>query len=81
MYHFETKYGINQTLSPDHRVVYYSKKRPDKAQIITAEELKEKQNSGKFHGRFKTDFIYSGSGIDLTDVEINYARCYRRWNI
>ncbi len=70
MYHFETKYGINQTLSPDHRVVYYSKKRPDKAQIITAEELKEKQNSGKFHGRFKTDFIYSGAGIDLSDVEI-----------
>ncbi len=70
MYHFETKYGINQTLSPDHRVVYYSKKRPDNAQIITAEELKEKQNSGKFHGRFKTDFIYSGTGIDLTDIEI-----------
>ena len=27
MYHFETKYGINQTLSPEHRVIYYERKK------------------------------------------------------
>ena len=70
MYHFETKYGINQTLSPEHRVIYYTRKQPTVPKMISAEELKEKQNNGKFHGRFKTDFCFNGDGINLTDTEI-----------
>ena len=77
MYHFETKYGINQTLSPEHRVIYYERKKAkgkkywsDKACEISAEQLKELQNTGKFYGGFKTDFYYDGPGINLSDVEL-----------
>lgn len=77
MYHFETKYGIDQTLSPEHRVVYYNRKKKNgkkywdsEPHIILAKDLAELQNSGKFYGGFKTDFVYDGEGIDLTDAEI-----------
>lgn len=77
MYHFETKYGINQTLSPEHRVLYYKKKRVNGRKVwqedvceISAQELAELQNSGHFYGGFKTDFIYDGKGIHLSDIEI-----------
>lgn len=77
MYHFETKYGINQTLSPEHRVIYYERKKAkgkkywsNKACEISAEQLKELQNTGKFYGGFKTDFYYDGPGINLSDVEL-----------
>lgn len=74
MYHFETKYGIDQTLSEEHRVIYYSR-RPktntySEAKEMSAKELADMQNSGKFRGKFKTDFKYNGPGIELTDIEI-----------
>lgn len=74
MYHFETKYGINQTLSEEHRVIYYDKNTHSgnlsKAKEISALELMKKQNAGKFRGKFKTDFKFNGKGIDLSDIEI-----------
>ena len=77
MYHFETKYGINQTLSPEHRVLYYKRRKKNRkkywdseVQEISAEELKDLQNSGKFYGGFKTDFVYNGPGMNLSDVEL-----------
>ena len=74
MYHFETKYGINQTLSEEHRVIYYNRNTRtntySEAKEISMKELAELQNSGKFHGMFKTDFKYNGTGIDLSDIEI-----------
>lgn len=77
MYHFETKYGINQTLSPEHRVLYYKHIKKNGKKLwneqvfeMSAEELANLQNQGKFYGGFKTNFIYAGEGIDLTDAEI-----------
>lgn len=77
MYHFETKYGLDQTLSPEHRVLYYNKTHKNGKKIwsnvpniISAEELAKKQNSGHFYGGFKTSFKYNGNGIDLLDAEI-----------
>lgn len=75
MYHFETKYGINQTLSGDHRVIYKGKSHNNKIQSylseITMDELYNKHYSGNgFLGKFITTFDYSGNGIDLTDQEI-----------
>ena len=74
MYHFETKYGIDQTLSEEHRVIYY-KRYPrtntySPAMEMSAAELTALQNKGEFRGKFKTDFKYNGKGIDLTDNEI-----------
>lgn len=74
MYHFKTAWGIDQMLSPEHRVIYYMydhrKKVYRDAQEMSAEELYKIQTEGIFHGRFKTDFEYSGEGIDMSDEEI-----------
>lgn len=75
MYHFETSKGINQTLSPEHRVLYYNRDTHNggyhkEVQEVSAEELAVMQNAGKFRGKFKTDFMYDGPGIKLSDIEI-----------
>lgn len=74
MYHFETKYGIDQTLSGEHRVIYYKRHSRTNtyspAMEISATELAIMQNEGRFHGKFKTDFKYNGKGIELSDIEI-----------
>ena len=77
MYHFETRQGIDQTLSSEHRVLYKNKTHVNGKKVwantfkeISAEELKEKQNAGSFNGGFETSFSYSGRGLSLSDVEL-----------
>lgn len=75
MYHFETKYGLDQTLSPDHIMLIDHSTRQGKHwyTTITAEEFKNQQEKGLFnptYNKFPTTFNYSGKGIDLTDNEI-----------
>ena len=77
MYHFETKYGIDQTLSSEHRVLYVNKTHKNGKKVwsdniheMSAEEFKEKQNSGHFNGGFLTTFDYAGKGVPLSDAEI-----------
>lgn len=74
MYHFETKYGIDQTLSPEHRVIYYNRATKHEGfngpYEISAQEMIDKMNESSFHGKFRTTFGYSGPGIDLSDIEI-----------
>lgn len=77
MYHFETKYGIDQTLSAEHRVLFYTKTHKDGVKVISdrpkeisAKEMAALQNNGHFYGKFKTDFKYSGKGIDLSNNQI-----------
>lgn len=77
MYHFETRQGIDQTLSPEHRVLYANKTHLNGKKVwskkvceMSAEELKDKQNAGSFNGGFITSFKYNGKGIKLKDVEI-----------
>ena len=65
-YHFETKYGVNQTLSEDHILTYVSEKgklcHEPLANYLSREKL--------FYGRFITAFKASGKGIDMTDDEL-----------
>ena len=74
MYHFETSRGIDQTLSEEHRVIYYDRDTHNggfsEAKEMSAKELAQLQNIGKFRGKFKTDFRYNGKGINLSDIEI-----------
>lgn len=74
MYHFESTRGLDQTLSPEHRVLSYiyedGKMVP---KVMLAEELYEQQNAGKFHGRIKTDFSFDGKGMDISDEELMSA--------
>lgn len=69
-YHLETKYGLNQTLSDEHRVVYKDTNGELKeCTILDIKNLQENTKSG-FRGKFITTFNYGGCGIDLTDAEI-----------
>ena len=65
-----TKNGkVNQCLSDDHRMIYFTKK-TDVPHEINFKEFKEdiyKDNKEKL---IKTSFDYEGKGIDLTDDEI-----------
>ena len=75
MYHMETKYGINQMLSGEHRVLYYTRSSHRKGDFIgphvdSMEDVYKKQEADAFRGLFKTSFQYEGCGIDLTDTEI-----------
>ena len=76
LYHFETKYGLDQCLSLGHRVVYKSRKGKLKVEpfenIINTHQT---QKSG-FTGKFITTFNYSGSGIDKTEMEIRLQIAY-----
>lgn len=68
LYHFSTKYGVDQCISPNHNVKFVTQKLPNKIQTITGQQLKEKQESSTgFHGKFLTSFAYEGTGIDLSD--------------
>jgi hypothetical protein len=68
MYHFETKYGLNQTLSDDHNIVYWSDK--GKKHECNIDYIINKQSNDGFRGKFATTFKYGGEGIDLTNDEI-----------
>ena len=65
LWHFESKYGLNQCLSDEHNCYYitskgnlYSKK---------FKEVRENQETTGFKGKFITSFDYEGNGIDLSD--------------
>lgn len=70
MYRFHTKYGIDQCVSPEHRMVYRTSKR--NIAIKPAEELVKMHETTAFGfaGKFYTTFRYDGPGIELSDNEI-----------
>ncbi len=68
LWHFETKYGINQTVCDEHRIVYWSK--DNCFHECNIQEIIDKQNANGWRGRFATSFEYGGTGIDLTDEQI-----------
>ena len=70
LWHFETKYGVNQTICDQHNIIYWSQK-GFKHECHIDEIIKEQSDVGKgWSGTFKTTFDYSGNGIDLTDEQI-----------
>lgn len=70
MYHFKTKYGLDQCLSPEHNVAYLT----DDGEFnkTSMEEVRKRHElaAAGFSGHFITTFNYSGSGINLSDEEI-----------
>lgn len=69
--HFETKYGVSQTLCDAHRFVY--KTRNGNLKVKKFSEVKNIHNSNVngFEGKILTSFNVAGkSGIKLTDAEI-----------
>lgn len=72
LYHFETKYGVNQSLSEEHKVIYINDGGNGRLDSISFSEMKKRHENCKvgFTGRFINTFLYDGPGIDLTDEEI-----------
>lgn len=66
----KSKYGVNQCVSDEHRIVYQTSKK--NLAIKTFAELKEQHAGSKhgFIGKFYTTFNYSGKGIPLSEFEI-----------
>lgn len=70
MYHFKSKYGIDQMLSEDHIVQYYKTNGElTEDTVANIVQYHEKYVSG-FINKMPTSFIYSGKGIPLSDSEI-----------
>lgn len=70
LWHFETKYGINQTVCDKHRIIYWtSKGKQHECNIYDIINAQSKPVGG-WNGKIKTTFDYSGKGINLTDTEI-----------
>lgn len=67
---WKTKYGINQCLSDEHRVVYKTSK--GNLAIKRFDELMRQHEASKngFTGKIYTVFKYGGRGIELSDIEI-----------
>lgn len=70
LWHFKTKYGIDQCLSDEHNVPYIT----SKGNLYSKQfkEVRESHNRNRcgFTGKFITTFDFDGDGIDLTDCEI-----------
>jgi len=82
MIHFKTKYGVDQVLSPEHRVLLEATD-SKRMEVCSAAELLDRQNqwiagtARKRAGRIgwskagiPNTFAYSGPGIALTDAEL-----------
>ena len=70
LYHFETKYGLSQTLSENHNVVYVTS-RGHLNKIPMHEVIRRNNESANgFSGKFITAFQYEDKGLPLFDNEI-----------
>ena len=72
MWSIKTKYGISQTLSDEHRVIYYSPEtgKLKEKQLSEVREIHSKNTTG-FRGLIKTSFnAPETKGIDLTIAEL-----------
>lgn len=70
LWNFKTKYGLDQCLSDEHNVVYVTSKGNLAKKPFKEVRLMHEKNKIGFTGKFITTFNYSGSGIDLSDAEI-----------
>lgn len=86
MVRIKTKYGIDQLLSPEHRVLTYSVRNPDKYEVVPAATLLAEHDAYKRGARKSgkskdtiafsnrgipvTADLVSGQGIPLTDAEL-----------
>jgi len=68
LWHFETKYGLDQCLCDDHNVYYMTSK--NNLYHKTFKEVRENHEKTGFKGRFITTFNYQGEGLPYNEWEI-----------
>jgi uncharacterized sporulation protein YeaH/YhbH (DUF444 family) len=69
--------GIDQLLTPEHRVIYRAK--DESLKEMTAGQLEVRHNSKTygFRGKFITHFSYEGKGLPLSDDEIRFHIAFK----
>ena len=70
LWHFETKYGLNQTVCEEHRIITWSQKGFKHEENILDIVKRQRKSKPNWNNRFQTSFCYNGKGIDLTDSQI-----------
>lgn len=70
LWHFETKYGLNQTVCEEHRIITWSQKGHKHEENILDIVKRQYGSKPNWNNRFQTSFYYNGKGIDLTDSQI-----------
>lgn len=79
LWHFKTKYGLDQCLSDNHNCIMISPKGKIKEEKFYS--VKARQNEGRCRDRFITAFNYEGQGIQLSDDLIRiYIACFADGN-
>ena len=68
LWHFETKYGLDQCLSDDHNVYYITSKNNLYSKKMI--EVKDNHEKTGFRGKFITTFNYSDNGLEYSENEI-----------
>ena len=70
LWHFKTRYGLDQCLSDEHQVYYITSK--NNLYHKSFKEVRENHEHAVcgFKGKFITSFNYSGDGVELSDAEI-----------
>lgn len=75
-YHLKTKYGVDQMLTPDHRVLVWrpvGRKRSQVMEVVTADELVEEHNRLTLGSRVKFETTFRpthSTSLNLTDDEL-----------
>ena len=70
LWHFETKYGLNQTVCEEHKIITWSQKGRKHEENILSIVKRQCGSKPNWNNRFQTSFYYDGKGIDLTDSQI-----------
>ena len=68
LWHFETKYGLDQCLCDEHNVYYITSK--NNLYHKTFKEVRENHEQTGFKGRFITTFNYQGEGLPYNEWEM-----------
>lgn len=70
LWHFRTKYGLDQCLSDEHTVVYLNSSGKLSTKEFSEVKKLHEENKEGFNGKFIRTFQYDGKGISLSDTEI-----------
>lgn len=68
LWHFKTKYGLDQCLSDEHEVYYITSK--NNLYHKSFEKFRENHSENGFLGKFITTFEYEGKGLPYSEWEI-----------
>ena len=67
LWHIQTKYGVDQCLSDEHNMCWFTVKGAFHETTTLESKAAQETTLTGFTGKFVTSFVYNGSGVDLSD--------------